>query len=413
MFTPTRAAGLQSLADFVSRAGSDYARDRNYDTGPSRDNVSSLSPYLRHRLLTEREVVAAVLERHSVSSSEKFVQEVFWRTYWKGWLEQRPEVWRRYRRDLAEFELSGDSSVGDSSSGDYEAAIAGRTGIDAMDAWVSELVDTGYLHNHTRMWFASIWIFTLGLPWQLGADFFYRHLLDGDAASNTLSWRWVAGLQTAGKTYLATASNISRFTEGRFSPSGLATSARSLVEEPLPSSERIAPAETTPVKGRIGLLLHEEDLDGVSLRDDYPWLDTDRPDSNSGLVAVAGWADPDSRSPWGASDAVRHFTTSALDDGVTRASLALGRPARVLADALPSTVLEWAASERLDAVVVPYAPVGPVQERMRTLDAALASEAVMLAPVRRRWDTLAWPHAARGFFPFREQIPGLLRQQGL
>ena len=413
MFTPTRAAGLQSLADFVTRAGSDYARDRNYDTGPSRENVSTLSPYLRHRLLTEREVVAAVLERHSLGSSEKFVQEVFWRTYWKGWLEQRPEVWRRYRRDLAELELSGGYS-----SGDYEEAIAGRTGIDAMDAWVSELVDTGYLHNHTRMWFASIWIFTLGLPWQLGADFFYRHLLDGDAASNTLSWRWVAGLQTAGKTYLATASNISRFTEGRFSPSGLATTARALVEEPLPSPERIAPAESTPVKGRVGLLLHEEDLDAASLRDDYPWLDHarldgDRLDSNSGLVAVAGSADPDSRSPSGASEAVRQFTASALDDGVTRASLALGRPARVLPDALPSTVLEWAASERLGAVVVPYAPVGPVQERMRTLDAALASESVVLTPVRRRWDTLAWPHAARGFFPFREQIAGLLRQQGL
>jgi len=358
-------------------------------------------------------VVAAVLERHSLGSSEKFVQEVFWRTYWKGWLEQRPEVWRRYRRDLAELELSGGYS-----SGDYEEAIAGRTGIDAMDAWVSELVDTGYLHNHTRMWFASIWIFTLGLPWQLGADFFYRHLLDGDAASNTLSWRWVAGLQTAGKTYLATASNISRFTEGRFSPSGLATTARALVEEPLPSPVRIAPAESTPVKGRVGLLLHEEDLDAASLRDDYPWLDHarldgDRLDSNSGLVAVAGSADPDSRSPSGASEAVRQFTASALDDGVTRASLALGRPARVLPDALPSTVLEWAASERLDAVVVPYAPVGPVQERMRTLDAALASESVVLTPVRRRWDTLAWPHAARGFFPFREQIAGLLRQQGL
>jgi deoxyribodipyrimidine photo-lyase len=66
---------------------------------------------------------------------------------------------------------------------------------------VQELVETGYLHNHARMWFASIWIFTLRLPWELGADFFLRHLLDGDAASNTLSWRWVAGLHTKGKHY--------------------------------------------------------------------------------------------------------------------------------------------------------------------------------------------------------------------
>ena len=177
-----------------------------------------------------------------------------------------------------------------------------------------ELVDTGYLHNHTRMWFASIWIFTLGLPWQLGADFFYRHLLDGDAASNTLSWRWVAGLQTAGKTYLATASNISRYTEGRFSPSGLATSARALVEEPLPSRASIAPAEPTPSGARVGLLLHEEDLEAASLRAENSWFDSD-----SRLVAIAGSADPDERSPSGASDAVRRFTASALDDAAIRA----------------------------------------------------------------------------------------------
>ncbi|MHC5797945.1 FAD-binding domain-containing protein [Lacisediminihabitans sp. FW035] len=402
MFIPTRAAGLEALTDFVPRAGRDYARDRNHDTGPSRLNVSGLSPYLRHRILTEWEVIAAVLERHPLAACEKFVQEVFWRTYWKGWLEQRPEVWRRYRRDLAELELSGDHP-----SHDVAEAMAGRTGIDAMDAWVRELVDTGYLHNHTRMWFASIWIFTLGLPWQLGADFFYQHLLDGDAASNTLSWRWVAGLQTAGKTYLATASNIARFTEGRFSPAGLATSARPLVEEPLPSPERIPPSDSAAIGGRVGLLLHEEDLDAASLYSEHPTLDRHPP------VSVAGFADPDARSPLGSSERVRLFTESALYDGVTLASSALGSPGRVLPDALPSSVLDWAAATHLDAVVTPYAPVGPVQERMRTLRAALASEGVELRTVRRRWDDLAWPHAARGFFPFREQIPALLRQQGL
>ena len=77
-------------------------------------------------------------------------------------------------------------------------------------------------------------IFTLRLPWQLGADFFLRHLVDADPASNTLSWRWTAGLQTRGKTYLATAGNIARYTDGRFQPKGLARCAEALSEPPLP-----------------------------------------------------------------------------------------------------------------------------------------------------------------------------------
>jgi deoxyribodipyrimidine photo-lyase len=413
MFVPTRAAGVQALNSFLPHAGRVYAQDRNSDDGRDRTNVSSLSPYIRHRLMTEREVVEAVVERHGVTSAEKFVQEVFWRTYWKGWLEQNPEVWRRYRHEVSESWLAGGGEIAG-----YREAAAGRTGIDAMDAWVAELIETGYLHNHTRMWFASIWIFTLGLPWQLGADFFSRHLLDGDAASNTLSWRWVAGLQTKGKTYLATASNISRYTDGRFSPVGLATTARAIVEEPLPPRGVIPPADARPADAmpagaRLGLLLHEEDLDATSLSREHGIDVSSSSGAAHGIVASAAFSDAESRSPRGASEAVRQFTASAVEDGASRATDAAGRPARVLADALPSAVLEWAASERLDAVLMPYAPVGPVQERVASLRAALSSEGVALVTLRRQWDTLAWPHAARGFFPFREQIRDLLRQQGI
>ncbi|RFA13816.1 DNA photolyase [Subtercola boreus] len=412
MFTPTRSAALEALADFVPRAGSQYARSRNVDAGPGRDNVSSLSPYIRHRLLTEREVVAAVLEQHRLSSCEKFVQEVMWRTYWKGWLEQNPEVWMRYRRDVDELAQGGETE-----NAAYRDAVTGHSGIDAMDAWALELIETGYLHNHTRMWFASIWIFTLGLPWQLGADFFYRHLLDGDAASNTLSWRWVAGLQTVGKTYLASQSNISRFTEGRFSPEGLSTTARALVEDPLPARSALAPPELSPSGRQWGLLLHEEDLDAPSLLAEHPLVGASGQASGSVPVpvamAVAGFARADDRSPLGASEVVREFTRSALGDGVGRAQpLVPGEP-RVLADTFASTVLEWAASEKVDSIVMPFAPVGPVRERIDSLRAVVASEGLTLTMLQRRWDTLAWPHASRGFFPFREQIPKLLAQQGL
>jgi len=95
-------------------------------------------------------------------------------------------------------------------------AIEGKTNIDCFNEWVIELKENNYLHNHTRMWFASIWIFTLELPWQLGAEFFMQHLFDGDAASNTLGWRWVAGIQTQGKHYLASEWNINKFTNNRF-----------------------------------------------------------------------------------------------------------------------------------------------------------------------------------------------------
>jgi deoxyribodipyrimidine photo-lyase len=178
MLEPTRAAGLAALAGFVPRAA-DYAATRNHDHGPDRrDNVSMLSPYIRHRMVTEQEVVTAVLATHPYPAVEKFVQEVFWRTYWKGWLEQRPAVWHRYCDEVMRIEPTKW----------VVQAMEGRTGIDCFDAWAHELVETGYLHNHARMWFASIWIFTLRLPWQLGALFFLDHLIDGDPASNTLSW---------------------------------------------------------------------------------------------------------------------------------------------------------------------------------------------------------------------------------
>ena len=208
-FDPTRTAALERLSAFVPLAGRAYAAQRNYDR-PGHDDVSRLSPYIRHRILTEEEVLRAVLGRHSLSAAEKFVQEVFWRTYWKGWLEQRPTVWSDYRRGLngARNRIATEGGL----RADWEAACRGDTGISAFDHWAKELADTGYLHNHARMWFASIWVFTLNLPWELGADFFMRHLLDADAASNTLSWRWVAGLQTVGKNYVARASNISKYT---------------------------------------------------------------------------------------------------------------------------------------------------------------------------------------------------------
>ena len=386
---PTRRASLDHLRQFVPRAGASYAAGRNTDPGPGRPAaVSRLSPAVRYRLVTEQEVVAQVLERHSLGAAGKFIQEVCWRTYWKGWLELRPLVWQRFLAERDAIERSADLA----------AAEAGRTGIDCFDAWARELVETGYLHNHARMWFASIWIFTLRLPWTLGADFFLRHLIDADAASNTLSWRWVAGLQTAGKTYLARADNIARYTEGRFAPRGLAQEAPALTEPAVGPAGKLEPLATPDPAAPSLLLVHHEDLSAESLfADDAPVR---------GVLAVC-----DPALLWG--DAARRFAGEAVADAATRAE-AHWRCGSTLADRFDAeTVIGAAIAVGARQVLTPYAPVGPVADALAALEPVLAAEGIALRQVRRRWDAGLWPHARRGFFAFDAEIEGHLRAEGM
>jgi hypothetical protein len=196
----------QEKLDFIQKGLKDYSSQRNYDFGPqSRENISNLSKYISHRIINEYDFIREILSEYHFQKVDKFIQEVFWRVYWKGWLEHRPQVWRDFVDSSPNY-----------SEEDYKKAIIGETGIECFDDWVKEIKTENYLHNHTRMWFASIWIFTLNLPWELGARFFMKHLFDGDAASNTLSWRWVAGIQTQGKNYLARESNIRKFTNQKY-----------------------------------------------------------------------------------------------------------------------------------------------------------------------------------------------------
>ena len=210
-FEPSRAKALDRLESFVENNLAEYSKLRNFDFGPEkRSNVSCLSPYISHGIVNEQEIIKKSLGKFSFSKNEKFIQEVLWRTYWKGWLELRPNVWSDYLTELTKIKKDLKNNQ------NYKNAIEGKTKIDCFNQWVIELKENNYLHNHTRMWFASIWIFTLELPWQLGAEFFMQHLYDGDAASNTLGWRWVAGVQTQGKHYLASEWNIKKFTTNRF-----------------------------------------------------------------------------------------------------------------------------------------------------------------------------------------------------
>ena len=180
-----------------------YARSRNFLSGA----VTRLAPYLRHGVLSLGEVRRRALAK---PNHEKLVNEYAWRDYWRrvygqigeGVWKDREEPKRRWRSSREQTALPED--------------IAGaRTGLACMDGFVSELISTGYVHNHARMWFASYVIHWRRVRWQAAAKFFLTHLLDGDPASNNLSFQWVASTFGA-KPYLFNRENLEKYTDGKF-----------------------------------------------------------------------------------------------------------------------------------------------------------------------------------------------------
>lgn len=405
-FPPTRAAGLARLAEFLPRAGRFYADHRNADEGaiaPARRNVSQLSPWLHAGLLGEAEVVDAVLGQHAPRAAEKFIAEVFWRVYFKGYLEQRPGVWASYvaGRDQALAALAANAGLRTA----YTQATEGRTGIAAFDHWARELAATGYLHNHARMWFASIWIFTLRLDWHLGADFFLRHLIDGDAASNTLSWRWVGGLHTKGKHYLARADNIARYTaqhpDGPLAAPGLAADAEPLHEaadHPRVKLDLPGPVTVGDLAQPFALLLHDEAAHAAPLA---------LPAAPS---LVIGAERADARSPGGAAGLAQGFAAGAVASGMAEASAAFACPAQTLpAGASLAAVM---AEHGMARLVVPYLPQGWTRDALHGELAPLAAQGrvVTLLPAVSR---ATWPHAKAGFFGVAKQIDNVLSECGI
>ena len=383
------------LEAFLPKVGR-YAADRNYDR-PGHPAVSLLSPYLQRHLLSEEEVCHAVLEQYSWESAEKFLQEVCWRTYWKGWLEMRPGIWASYRERLARDEPPELAK-------NIARAEEGATGIDCFDHWVRELKETNYLHNHVRMWFASLWIFTLKLPWERGADFFFRHLMDADPASNTLGWRWVGGWQTPGKTYLARSSNITRYTEGRWSPEDalLATEAPApaLSREELRPTQPLSWDEFPPSLGeKTGLLVFGDDLNPLStpLREVSP--------EAIGLLTDEAFAPSYHLAPL-----VRHFHHQATTDAQSRLQEHWQKPVDLLKDhaASPETVNHWIQSRGLTHLLLLRPTVGPWRDRWTVLRQSLPPE-ITLTETARPWDQALWPHATAGFFRFKKPLPTLVR----
>lgn len=384
---------------FTPLMGRLYANWRNSDHGPGRHTaVSVLSPYVRRRLVLESDLVAAALAAHGPENVEKFVQEVIWCGYFKGWLERRPQVWASYRTGLEDdlAALDRDRRL----RRDVTRAMDGQTGLACFDAWAEELVETGYLHNHARMWFASIWIFTFGLPWRLGADFFYRHLLDGDAASNTLGWRWAAGLHTRGKPYPARADNIATFTSGRFTPlpSDLAEVTQGLdATEPdgVPPVLPLRPV-TPPQPGvPTALLITDEDC----RVEDFGLAALD-------IRAAATLASSHLRSPLAVAEHVLRFEDAALADAARRAG---GTFTSLLATD-PDALTKWAAEAGATQIATAYVTTGPLRDWLDEAAPALTARGITLCEWRRDRDAAIWPHATAGFFKVKQQIPRILAE---
>lgn len=398
MISLTRHAGEALLRNFTPAMGESYTRERNYDQGPGRHEfVSCLSPYVRRRLVLEQDLINAALAAHGPKRAEKFIEEVFWRAYFKGWLEQRPAVWQAYVTDLAADldALESDPAL----STRVEAAESGQTGIECFDSWTHELVQTGYLHNHARMWFASIWIFTLRLPWRIGADYFYRHLLDGDPASNTLSWRWVAGLHTRGKAYAAESGNIFRYSRERFRPAAnqLAQVGGGLEHtEPDGLPDRVAlrlPLSPNPALDSA-VLITEEDCRLEDFAAQFLNVKGAAALSASGL-----------RSPRAVSDKVMRAEEEALTDAAERSGFACSS----LRAGDRASFLAWIDRLGVRQLLTPFVPQGPLRGWLSSCEPALSERGIAICEWQRPFDRLVWPHASAGFFKVKENIPSLLR----
>ena len=373
-FAATRDEALKRLEEFVAVSGR-YGRDRNHVV-PGHTNVSRLSAAISRRLVTEWEVAQAPLSRYAASTVEKFTQEVYWRSYWKGWLSLRPQVWDEYREGVEDVEGA-------------EKIRAGQGPVAVMNHFARELRETGYLHNHARTWFAAYWIHIERLPWQLGAKFFEDHLLDFDPASNTLSWRWVAGWQTPGKTYLPRRGNLEKYLH----PDLLDEAGLERLEHPsawLPECPERPPVtrpdlpEDSRLEDGCVLWVHEGDLHPESSP-----LGSFRPSR----VVVTGSGD-------GRSALQAAWLERALNDTVAR----MRQHYQVEVERAGSLPGWW--TKNSDAAVVGLRPeVGPLRDSLRNLEGDFARLGLVVRPE----DRFLRARARGGFFAFWKDLQKKLK----
>lgn len=202
-FPPTRFAALRRAIDVEPQR---YAGTRNHLEGA----VTALSPYLTHGLIGADEAFALWRERYGLTLADKLMTQLAWRSFFRH---------VRSRWDDAILQDMRPSTLPDASYRPTLPAdvVAACTGVRVIDETVKRLYADGWLHNHQRMWLASYCVHLRKVHWRAGADWMYGHLLDGDLASNHLSWQWVAGTFST-KPYLFNAENVARYAPELASP---------------------------------------------------------------------------------------------------------------------------------------------------------------------------------------------------
>jgi deoxyribodipyrimidine photo-lyase len=365
----------------------DYARSRNALEGA----VTCLSPYITHGLVSLPEVLAGVASKHSLDVQHKFVFELGWREYFRHvWAFRGEEIFESLREGLLP-----QTSYSALLPADIRQAA---TGVPVIDTAVRTLYATGYLHNHARMWLASYVVHVRKVDWRIAADWLYGHLLDGDLASNHLSWQWVAGTGSS-KPYLFNADNVSRYAPAAWHSPGsvidqsyealdrlarqpvrhprteqVATTSGSNVEPLLlaepPSDLGWAPPDATAVAGQEVWLVH-------------PWNLGDLPTYLPANTMVVGLFITDFHRAWPWSERRWRFVASRMAELAT---------VRWQGDAAAlGAALQCAAQVR--SVDDPH--LAPWLERL-----AICQPAVALFPaVDRQCDSFSqwWTRASRGF----------------
>ncbi len=370
MFPTKKSQVIENLINFSAKELSKYSKKRNYDLGPPHKNVSKLSPYLRTRFITEEEVLKIAVSNNNIKTIEKFIEEIFWRTYWRGWLESHPWIYDEYLNTSQNQPLQK------------------KTGIKCFDNWKEELIDTGYLHNHSRMWFASIWIFTLGYSWQSGANFFKRNLLDFCPASNTLGWRWVAGLQTINKPYLALSDNINYYTNGRFNPIGQLNEKVNLNYIEQNSSHVLPFTKTNKIEFKnfdnLGIILSRNDL---SLNHIF---DKKQTTYECCIYSIEH-----------ENKLINEFNNNIIQDILNN-----NKNLEIIENY--NQVFEWLINKKIKNLVLPYETVGNKIFDNEKFKNKLKQLNINYNFFLRDWDRNAFPNATKGFFKFKKNIPNLI-----